>query len=221
MKKDAEGSGYSNMSPEQSEGSKEESSGSSEGSSEASQSPEQQDDSGVDHIADMLGGLDDDQLQHLYMSVKSELMGRMQPQQEASQSPAQPSPEAPAPSPSASSPDMEKMYMNEKKGLEEKLSKSESEAESLKKALSQATEMLDRLLSRPVKKAITDIRFVEKGEETVKTEFTKDELNRKIDEISKDQGKLGKLTKSERETLLDFRVGRYNGRDEVIKIVSK
>ena len=180
----------------------------SSGSSDSSSGSSSGSEGGDDHVGQMLSELDDDKLQHLYMKCKSELMARMHRdggQQE----------QAPAP--------QEAMAMSEKKDLEDKLAKKDAEIESLKKACGAVMEMTEKLTRRPVKKAITDIKFIDRAGETdlSKSEVSEKDLMKYVKEASKDYKKLGNLSKTERDTLIDYSVGRNKNREEIVKILSK
>jgi hypothetical protein len=210
---EASGSSSSSGSPESSSGSSGSSDGSS-GSSSDSSGSSSSDSSGSgdeDHIGQMLAELDDDRLQHLYMKAKAELMARMHRDESPSKPQEQPM-------------DQGAMAMSEKvKELEGKLAKAETEKADLKKACSAVLDMTDKLTRRPVKKAITDIKFVERGaaENLAKAEgMSEVELKKHINDISKDYNKLSKFSSEERMTLMDFVVGR-KPRAEAVKILSK
>jgi hypothetical protein len=213
-----EGSGYENQAPE---------------ASEAPQAPEMSEapaDESVEDISAVMKDLDDDMLHELYEKIKEELMGRMhaqqQPEQQAPEMQAAPE-QAPAPAPQMAA-------MKSETEVGEKLTKAEQdvkvkdqEIEKLKKSLQEyeqglgeMTDLLKSVLEKPVTRAVTDIQFVNKDETLKKSELTQDEIKKAVDAVASNKQKLGTLSKSERETILDF----YSGKDvknKVLGIINK
>jgi hypothetical protein len=138
---------------------------------------------------------------------------------------------APSPAQAPPAPPMDSASMAMKSELEkyqEKLAKSEAQAADLQKSFTSMTELLDKMINRPVQKAVTDVRnieYIDKGEKdqlkkTESANISDADLKKKAVEISADPKKLGALAKSERDTLLDYLVTKKRN-PEVLKIVSK
>jgi hypothetical protein len=219
MKKD-EGSGYESQAPEASSPAPEMSAG-------APGQEGQHEDQGED-LQSMVSSLDDEMLHELMQVVQMEMEGRQQqhagpegaPHEEAG-------PEAAAPQ---EAPGMEKMAMAYKSELEatkDRLAKAEEQTANIQKSFLAMTELLDKMVNKPVQKAVTDIRsidYVDKGEKDLKkaeeTNISDADLQKKAKELSSDFKKLGSLTKNEREVLSDFFVNKKRT-PEILKLVSK
>ena len=120
--------------------------------------------------------------------------------------------------------DQNAVAMSEKKvkELEDKLAKAQADNENLKKATGALIDLTEKFTRKPVKKAVTDVKFIERGGENLtKTETMSDgELKKHINDISKDYSKLSKFSSEERMTLMDYCAGR-KPRTEAVKILSK
>jgi hypothetical protein len=218
MKKD-EGSGYENQAPE--------------ASASASQSaappmadpnaPPQdgQEDQGQD-LQTMVSSLDDQMLDELMQVVQMEKETRQSQQaapQEGSQSMSQ---SAPPPGP-----DMSQMAQkSELEDTKNRLAKAEKQAQDLQQSFTSMTDLLDKMVNRPVQKAVTDVRqieYIDKGEKALSKSEAENisdaDLKKRLTEMSKDQKQLGALTKRERETLGDFFINKQRT-PEILKLVS-
>ena len=218
MKKD-EGSGYENQAPE--------------ASASASQSaappmadpnaPPQdgQEDQGQD-LQTMVSSLDDQMLDELMQVVQMEKETR-QSQQAAPQDGSQDqSQQAPPPGP-----DMSQMAQkSELEDTKNRLAKAEKQAADLQQSFTSMTDLLDKMVNRPVQKAVTDVRqidYIDKGEKALSKSEAENisdaDLKKRLTEMSKDQKQLGALTKRERETLGDFFINKQRT-PEILKLVS-
>ena len=222
VKKD-EGSGYQNQAPE--------ASASQSASPDASATPppadgQQPPEQGED-LHGMVSSLDDEMLQELMQVVQMEMETRHQ--QGGSPDQSQSAPPPPDASAQPPAPGMEKMAMAYKAELDsykDRLQKSEQEAVKLQNSFTSVTELLDKMINRPVSKAVTDIRnvdYIDKGEKDLKkneTTLTDADLKKKANEMAKDNQKLGALSKSERETLSDFLMSKQRT-PEIVKLILK
>jgi len=220
MKKD-EGSGFESPAPEASSPSPEASASSAAPGAEGQ---------GED-LQSMVQSLDDDMLHELMQTVQMEMEARSK---SASPAPAAGASPAPASSASASpaAPAMKReessmMYKKELEAMQEKLAKSEEQSKNLEKAVSTMTELMEKMVNRPVTKAVTDIRnveFVDKGEKELKkteqADVSDEEFYKKAKKIAGSQQELGKLTKNEREALSAYFVTKRRS-PEVLKLISK
>lgn len=213
MKKDENSSGYESQAPEAS---------SPPPSPEDGAAPAPEEQQGED-LQSMVSSLDDQMLDELCQVVMMEQEARKQ------QAPQEQPPEAPQAAPQESAP-MDKMamaYKNELEKYQEKLAKSEEQANVLQKSFTAMTELLDKMINRPVSKAVTDVRsidYIDKNDKTLKktegVNISDADLKKKANEIAKDHKKLGTLAKKERDALLDFLVTKKRT-PEVIELVSK
>lgn len=180
----------------------------------------------AENMEHILKDLDDDMLHELYQKIKMELMGRMQAQ-EGSDAPSEEQPPQPAPDASAApamSPDM--AMQRSEKDFSEKLQKAETvakekdaeieklrkNASDLEKSLADTLDLVKSVMERPVTRAVTDIQFVSKGEEGLKKSeaatMSDEDLKKAANNLAKDKSKLGALTKSERDVLIDYLSGK-------------
>lgn len=218
MKKD-EGSGFESPAPE-----------ASSPAPDASAAAPGAEGQGED-LQSMVQSLDDDMLHELMQCVQMEMESRSK---SASPAPAAGASPAPAASASASpaAPAMKReessaMYKKELEAFQEKLAKSEEQSKNLEKAVSTMTELMEKMVNRPVTKAVTDIRnvdFVDKGEKELKkteqADVSDEEFYKKAKKIAGSQQELGKLTKNEREALSAYFVTKRRS-PEVLKLISK
>lgn len=217
MKKD-EGSGFENPAPEAS---------SQPAPSGPPASPEEsQEQSKAESLEDMVRSLDEDMLQELMQVVQMEMESRKQSSApaapEASMSPP------PAAQPPAPEQKMEMAYKKEFDGMKEKLAKSEEQAKNLEKAFTSMTDLLDKMVNRPVTKAVTDIRavdYVDKGEKELKknediVNISDTDLKKHLFKMSSNPKELAKLTKGERDTLSEYFTNKKRT-PEVLKLISK
>lgn len=172
-------------------------------------------------LNDMVKDLDDEMLQELKDAVDAELAGRQS---------AQPAPEA---APEAPAPEMEKsaVMKSEDKESQEKLTKAEQEIEGLKATIADMADILEKVVSRPVQKAVTDIQqvqIVSKGDSAAPLkkaeEMSDEEIEKKLRETSSDAKKLQSLTKSEKEAIGDYFAAGPNKKkrtNEILQIVNK
>lgn len=226
MKKD-EGSGFESPAPAADASAQQ----SSAAPADASAQPGAEDQG--ESLQSMVQGLDDEMLQELMQVVQMEMEGRSK-----SASPA-PSPmdaaASPAPAAPAASPDMSMgkaeasmaMHKKELEAVKEKLAKSEKQAENVEKAFVAMTDLMEKIVNRPVTKAITDIRnvdFVDKGEKDLKKNeqetISDEEFQKRAKKLATDRNELGKLTKNERESLSSYFVTKRRS-PEVLKLISK
>ena len=221
MKKD-EGSGYENQAPEASDdaGSHEDAPPSPEGSED----PQQGED-----LNSMVSSLDDEMLHELMQVVQMEMQAR---QEQQSPDESQPPMEDPAAQQSQSAPPpmmgkMESAYKSELSAVQEKLAKSETEASNLYKSVSAMTELMDKMINRPVTKAVTDIRhidYVDKGEKDLKKSETENisdaDLQKQAKALAMDNKRLSTLVKNERDVLSDFLVNKKRS-PEILKLIAK
>jgi len=220
MKKD-EGSGFESPTPEASA-----SSSPAPADPSAQASPEA--DAG-DSLESMVHGLDDEMLHELMQCVQMEMEARSK---SAAPAPMESAPAAsPSPSPAASSAmkseESSAMYKKEMDAMKEKLSKSEENAKNLEKAVGTLTDLMEKMVNRPVTKAVTDIRsvdYVDKGEKDLKkTEqenISDEEFHKRAKKIAGDRSALGALTKNERDALSNYFVTKKRS-SEVLKLISK
>jgi len=219
LKKDDEGSGFEapapSPSPEASAAPEEAPAPEAEAAPEESQQEES--------LQSMIQGLDDEMLQELVQIVQMEMETRSK-----SQEPSAPE-EAPSPSPEASAapaPEMSKMdmYKSEVQGLKEKLNKSEEQSKNLEKAFTAMTELMEKMVSRPVVKAVTDIRsvdFIDKGGASLqKSEMSDQEIDSHLRKMASSSTELAKLDKNERDALSSYFATKRRT-PEVLKLVSK
>lgn len=206
MKKD-DGSGFESPAPE--------------ASSDQSMDSQQQSmgDESAESLESMVQSLDDEMLQELMQVVQMEMEAR----KSKDQAPAAPEQQAPAPEEQG----LEMAYKTEVDGLKEKLTKSEEQTKQLEKAIGDMTDLLDKVINRPVIKAVTDIRnveYVDKGEKELAKSEAKDvsdaDLSKRLREMAGNPKELAKLTKSERENLSGFFVNKKRT-PEVLKLISK
>lgn len=217
---DVESSGHENQAPEV------------DGQPEMSQDPsmdENQDPSQEqgENLESMVQTLDDDMLQELKQVVDMELNARQsqgqqpdqgQPPMGEEQAPAAPAPEMPGPEQAA--------MKSEVASLSDKLAKSEATAQKLEKAFLEMTNMVQKLVSKPVQKAVTDIKsvdYVDKGEKQLKkseSDMTDSEVMAKAHAISADPKKLSNLTKNERGTLMDYLTSKKRTQ-EIVNLINK
>lgn len=212
MKKD-ESSGFESPAPEASSPSPDMSQSSPDGSDQG------------ESLESMIQSLDDSMLDELIQSAMMEKDKRSQ----SSQSEPSPSPDmsqsAPAPQ---DSPKLEMAYKKEVDDMKEKLTKSEETAKNLEVAFTSMTELFDKMINRPVQKAVTDIREIEyadKGEKDLKKseakkEFSETEVKEQLYKMGSDHKQLEKLNKNEREALSDFFVTKKQT-PEVLKLIYK
>lgn len=221
MKKD-EGSGYQSQAPEASD-----ESGSQQDPAAPPADPQADPNQGED-LNSMVSSLDDEMLHELMQVVQMEMQAR-QEQQSPDQSQPQMDDSSAQPQESAP-PQMEKMamaYKSELSAVQQKLAKSEEEASNLYKSVSAMTELMDKMINRPVSKAVTDIRhidYVDKGEKELKKSETENisdaDLQKKAKEFAMDNKRLGTLVKNERDVLSDYLVNKKRS-PEILKIISK
>ena len=218
MKKDENSSGYESQAPEAAPADP----ASAPPASEDGAAPQQD---GGEDLQSMVSSLDDQMLDELMQTVMMEKDAR-----KGSAAPVD-GQSAPSSAQAPPAPPMDSASMAMKSELEkyqEKLAKSEAQAADLQKSFSSMTELLDKMINRPVQKAVTDVRNIEYIDKGEKDQLKKNEsanisdadLKKKAVEISQDPKKLGALAKSERDTLLDYLVSKKRN-PEVLKIVSK
>lgn len=209
MKKDEpaspENSGYESQAPEASSPSPEDSQGQDQ----------------MESLESMVSSLDEQMLQELKQVVDMELSARSQQQQ--------PAPEAsPAPTqPEAAPPQQDMAMKSEVEALKEKLVKSEEKSANVEKAFGLMSDLMEKMINKPVDKAITDIQsiaYIDKGEQELKksenSTVSDEDLKKKLTAISGDNKELAKLTKSEREAMTEYFVTKKRN-PEVLKIVTK
>jgi len=186
-------------------------------SPEDSQSQQDQD---YGTLEDLLADLDPEKLQDLMEKCKMEMAKRQSPAPSPEQAaPPAASPSAPAPSPSAP------LQMSEKDSakveeLEQKLAKSETETKKLQAGLEKVTELFEKMINKPVRKAVTDIAHVAKPGETLqKAEakpLTDKEISTKLNSISRKAS----LTKNERDSIVDYCLHK-KGKETILKLIEK
>lgn len=213
MKKDDASASSPAPSPEASD-----SSATPPASPEASDSQQDQD---FGSLEELLADLDPEKLQDLMEKCKMEMAKRSSPAPQAAPADMG-SPSAPAPSPSASAP----LQMSEKDNakveeLEQKLAKSETETKKLQAGLEKVTELFEKMINKPVRKAVTDINHVAKPGETSlqKTEakpLTDKEIGLKLNSISRKPT----LTKNERDSIVDYCLHK-KGKETILKLIEK
>lgn len=220
MKKD-EGSGFESPAPEAS-------ASSSAAPAESAAAPGAEDQG--ESLQSMVQGLDDDMLHELMQVVQMEMEARSKsaaPAPDASMS--QPPAASPAPAADASAMKSEASMMHKKEldEVKEKLAKSEEQSKNLEKAVTAMTDLMEKMVNRPVTKAVTDIRnvdFVDKGEKDLKknedANLSDEDFHKKARKIANDKNELGKLTKNEREALSAYFVTKKRS-PEVLKLISK
>jgi hypothetical protein len=216
MKKDDASASAPAPSPEASD-----SSATPPASPEASDSQQDQD---FGSLEELLADLDPEKLQDLMEKCKMEMAKRSSPSPEAAPADmGSASPAAPAPSPSASAP----LQMSEKDNakveeLEQKLAKSETETKKLQAGLEKVTELFEKMINKPVRKAVTDINHVAKpGEGSLqksedKKPLTDKEIHAKLTSISRKPT----LTKNERDSIVDFYLHK-KGKETILKLIEK
>lgn len=212
VKKDDEGSGFESPAPE--------ASAQSAAPDMSAQAPQEQ---SAESLESMVQGLSEEELQELMQVVQMEMQSR-----QAQQAPAesQAAPEASAP---AAAPEM-KAEMAYKKELDEvrgQLKKSEDQSKKVEEAFTVMVDLMDKVVNRPVQKAITDIRtidYADKGEKDLKksevVDISDSDLEKRLRKMSSDRKELGALNKSEREALSDYFVTKKRT-PEVLKLISK
>jgi cell shape-determining protein MreC len=170
----------------------------------------------------MVSSLDDQMLDELMQVVQMEKETR-QSQQAAPQDGSQDqSQQAPPPGP-----DMSQMAQkSELEDTKNRLAKAEKQAADLQQSFTSMTDLLDKMVNRPVQKAVTDVRqidYIDKGEKALSKSEAENisdaDLKKRLTEMSKDQKQLGALTKRERETLGDFFINKQRT-PEILKLVS-
>lgn len=211
VKKDESGSGFESPVPE--------------ASAPVAAAPAAENQESGESLEAMVQGLDDDMLHELKQIVDMECQGRQQSQASADQASADQS-KAAAPA----APDMGKMEMAYKKEMEdvrEKLAKSEEQAKSMEKAFTTMTELIDKMINKPITKAVVDIKhvdFIDKGEKELKKSeqetVSDSDLDKKLKKMATDQRELGKLTKNERDALGQYFVNKKRT-PEVLKLINK
>lgn len=212
VKKDDEGSGFESPAPE--------ASAQSAAPDMSAQAPQEQ---SAESLESMVQGLSEEELQELMQVVQMEMQGRQAQQAPAEQ---QAAPEASAP---AAAPEM-KAEMAYKKELDEvrgQLKKSEDQSKKVEEAFTVMVDLMDKVVNRPVQKAITDIRtidYADKGEKDLKksevVDISDSDLEKRLRKMSSDRKELGALNKSEREALSDYFVTKKRT-PEVLKLISK
>ena len=213
-----EGSGFQSPTPEASASS---SPAPADPSAQAAPGAEDQGDS----LQSMVQGLDDDMLHELMQCVQMEMESRSK-----SASPAPAAAASPSPSPAAPAMKNEEssaMHKKEMDAIKEKLAKSEQATANIEKAFASMTELMEKVVNRPVSKAITDIRtvdFIDKGEKELKKNdqenVSDEEFHKRAKKLASDRNELGKLTKNERESLSSYFVTKRRS-PEVLKLISK
>lgn len=198
-----------------------------EGSSYESQAPEassdqqppmddQQPDQ-VEAIEEVLKLLPPDKLQDLMAKVQQELANRPdagQPDQ------GQPPAEQNAPAlDQPPQPDQSAALKAEKEEAFQKLAKAEQENTELKKLVESLSFNLNKILSKPQPKVITDINsvsLVPRG--LAKSDLSPSEIDQKIKAITSDRSKLAKLTKSQMDAVVSYRFDKKLS-NEILEII--
>lgn len=212
LKKDDEGSSYENQAPE--------ASASAEAPPEAP-AEEAGPHDGEGTLEEMVAALDDDMLNELRAACEAE---QAQRGHNADAAAVEPSAEA-APAPEASP----ALHMSEAANeadikKDEKLVKAEEKIEHLEKYVQSMAELLEKMASKPVVKAVSNVDYVDRGETALAKadakDFTVEEINAELTKISKDGKKLSALSKHERDAMLDFFSSKRKT-PEVLKIITK
>jgi len=217
MKKDDEsssGSGYESQAPEASASA---SSPAADPSASAPAPSESAPAAGaeLESIESQLQQLDDDMLQELSQKVKAEMEARMASASGSAAapqgSPAAPGAPAQAPAPAMAMAMAEKEVGEKLAKAEERMTKAEKENEELKKALGDMTAIVSHMINRPKVRAansITDVQFVDRGEEALKKaeveKMSKEDITKKLKDVTSDNKKLATFSKKEHDAILDF-----------------
>lgn len=175
----------------------------------------------LESLEGMVKDLDDDMLHELMQVVQAELDSRSAPEQ------APEAPQAPEAHQEQPALPMDAAMKSEIEELKNKLSKSEEESKSIQKAFETLTQLFNKAVSRPVAKAVTnikDVQYTDKGEGALKkseqANISDEEIRKQLTKISSDQKAMASLTKSERDAMLDFFTSKKS-RNEVLKIINK
>jgi hypothetical protein len=211
LKKDDEGSSYTNQAPE--------ASAETAPAPEASAPAAPQGDEGAS-LQEMVSALDDQMLSELAEACQAEMANRQ------SAAPAGPEDSAPAPEASApAAPAPAGLQMSEaSKEMETKLAKAEEKHAELEKTVQLMADLVEKMASKPVIKAVAAVDYVGRGEDVLKKteakDFTVAQVDAELKKIANDPKKLETLNKRERDQMLDF-FSKKVKTPEILKIITK
>jgi hypothetical protein len=208
-----------------------------EGSGYESQAPEATDPAAqpgaeqADSIESMISGLDDEMLHEIYQKIKMELQARMgEGSQDQEPAPPMEGPANATPSADAASAPMDMGKSSKEEGeklakAESELAKTQKELEELKKTTGMLAEIVEKVISKPVVRAVTDIRsvnYIDKGEGELKkaelTNVSDEDIKKKLSQVTADQKKMATLSKKEHEAILDFYSSKKRS-NEILELI--